>query len=147
MKKLIFVVIFIICVISFCYSQTVNGDTLTVDGKKILKVWGNHYERGYATGYLMGDEIKSISENYYLGYVFYNNPVLYENTRVYFLNNFEVEDKYQSEAQGIIDGMIEAGIDLYSPTPILLPAALKHCIQRLLLFLDVTIHRILSFAG
>ena len=116
MKRIIFVLIFVICIISFSYSQTVNGDTLTVDGKKILKVWGTHYERGYATGYLLGDRIKSISENYYLGYIFYNNPVLYETTRTYYLNNFEVEDKYQNEAQGIIDGMIYAGIDLYSNT-------------------------------
>ncbi|MCK4312369.1 MAG: hypothetical protein KAW88_06515, partial [Candidatus Cloacimonetes bacterium] len=116
MKRIIFVLIFVICIISFSYSQTVNGDTLTVDGKKILKVWGTHYERGYATGYLLGDRIKSLSENYFISYFFFNNAVLYESTRTYYLNNFEVEDKYQNEAQGIIDGMIYAGIDLYSNT-------------------------------
>ncbi|MCD4797077.1 MAG: T9SS type A sorting domain-containing protein [Candidatus Cloacimonetes bacterium] len=114
MKKIIIFLILFGFSVSLCFAQTVNGDTLTVDGKKILKIWGTHYERGYATGYLVGDKIKYIMEDYFIPTYFMNNSVLYENCRMYYLNNFDVEDKYHSEAQGIIDGMIEAGLDLFS---------------------------------
>ena len=50
MKKNITIFIFIFILTTLYYAQEVNGDTLTVEGKKILKVWGTHYERGYATG-------------------------------------------------------------------------------------------------
>ena len=114
MKKIVSLIFILMIFGSLCFAQVVNGDTLTVQGKKILKVWGTHYERGYATGYLLGDKIKLISEDYFIYYVYMNNSALYENRRNYFLENFEIEDKYIQEAQGIIDGMIEAEIDLYS---------------------------------
>jgi len=112
MKKIILFLCLLLSTI--IYAQNVNGDTLSVDGKKILKVWGSHYERGYATGYLLGDKIKEISENYFIYVFFGGNSYLYENTRTYFLDNFQIEEKYISETEGIIDGMIEADIVLFS---------------------------------
>jgi hypothetical protein len=114
MKKIISLIFILMIFSSFCLAQIVNGDTLTVQGKKILKIWGTHYERGYATGYLLGDKIKLISEDYFISYVYMSNAALYESRRNYFVDNFEIEDKYTQEAQGIIDGMIEAEIDLFS---------------------------------
>jgi len=112
MKKIIlFLFLFLNTII---YAQNVNGDTLSVEGKKILKVWGTHYERGYAAGYLFGDKIKEISENYFIGIFFGGNAYIYENTRIYFLDNFQIEEKYISETEGMIDGMIEADVVLFS---------------------------------
>ena len=113
MKKLLVICIFIFLFTALNFAQEVKGDTLSVDGKKILKVWGTHYERGYATGYYVGDKIKYLSEVYFIGTFFMNSPALYNATLTFFLTNFDVEEKYIQEAQGIIDGMIEAGIDLY----------------------------------
>ncbi len=114
MKRIVFLIFILMILSSFCFAQIVNGDTLTVQGEKILKIWGTHYERGYATGYLLGDKIKLISEDYFICYVYMNNAALYESRRNYFIDNFEIEDKYTQEAQGTIDGMIEAEIDLFS---------------------------------
>ena len=61
MKRIVFLIFILMILSSFCFAQIVNGDTLTVQGEKILKIWGTHYERGYATGYLLGDYNKLIS--------------------------------------------------------------------------------------
>ncbi|MBN2460575.1 MAG: T9SS type A sorting domain-containing protein [Candidatus Cloacimonetes bacterium] len=103
----------ILCVITLC-AREVNGDTLTVEGKKILKVWGTHDERGYAHGYLMGQQIREVALEYFLGGVFGNNPYYYEETRNYFLVHFLVEEKYQTEVSSMITGMVDAGVDIYS---------------------------------
>jgi len=112
-KKLLFILLFMF-IFTIINSQNVNGDTLSVEGKKILKVWGTHYERGYATGYLFGDKIKEISEDYFIYAFFGGNSYLYESTRTYFLDNFQIEEKYIYETEGMIDGMIEADIVLFS---------------------------------
>lgn len=114
MKKLLLVLTGVLLMYSSISAQTVNGDTLSVQGTKILKVWGNHYERGYATGYLMGDEIKVLADDYLLAVFFMNSPLLYNNIRSFFITNFDIEEKYIQEAQGIIDGMIYGGVDLYN---------------------------------
>ncbi len=114
MKKIILITLLFLFIFTLLTAQNVNGDTLSVDGKKILKVWGTHYERGYATGYLLGSKIKEISENYFIYAFFGGNSYLYENTRAYFLDNFQIEEKYISETEGLIDGMIEADIILFS---------------------------------
>ncbi len=114
MKKIILSTFLFLFIFTIVNAQIVNGDTLTVEGKKILKVWGSHYERGYATGYLFGDKIKDISEDYFINALFGGNSYLYESTRTYFNDNFQIEEKYISETQGIIDGMIEADIILFS---------------------------------
>ena len=114
MKKITLSVFLFFLLFTIANAQSVNGDTLSVEGKKILKVWGTHYERGYATGYLLGDKIKEISENYFIYAFFGGNSYLYESTRTYFLDNFQIEEKYISETEGMIDGMIEADIILYS---------------------------------
>ena len=114
MKKYILFTFIFILNYSIINAQNVNGDTLSVEGKKILKVWGSHYERGYATGYLLGDKIKEISESYFLQTFFSANSYFYESTRTYFLDNFQIEEKYNSETEGMIDGMIEADVILFS---------------------------------
>ena len=76
MNKTKILILVLIIFSSFCFAQVVNGDTLTVDGKKILKIWGTHSERGYAYGYLMAENIKDVFEGYVLGSLFYNSATL-----------------------------------------------------------------------
>jgi len=114
MKKIAIFSFLLVFLTSLIYGQAINGETLNIDGKKILKIWGTHYERGYATGYLFGEEIKSISEDYFIGSLFNGSAYQYEGTRTDFLNYFQVEEKYISETEGIIDGMIEADVNLQS---------------------------------
>lgn len=112
MNKII--VILIIALLAFpAYSQ-VNGDTLRIDGKLVLKMWGTHYERGYALGYLQGDEIKSLYDNYIVNYCFQGSAAQYNYVFNFYTQNFQVEAKYVDEVEGMFDGMIAAGVSLYS---------------------------------
>lgn len=89
-------------------------DSVTVNNLKVIFVQGDHYERGLGYGYLGGEQIKDVAVNYYLYRFFGNNMGVYNYYISYFQNNFEIEDKYRTEAGGIIDGMRLGGIDLYS---------------------------------
>ena len=113
MKRMILVVIFLLFVANAVCDE-VKGDTLTYDGKKVLRVWGTHYERGYAYGYLMADQIVELAFDYFLGSYFYNNPAIYNTMANYVTSYFVIEDKYQQEFDGMIAGMTDAGVNLYS---------------------------------
>jgi len=111
-RKVLFPLI-VFCLLVSSIQADVNGDTLRVEDKKVLKVWGTHYERGYATGWLMGNEIMEIAVDYVIESVFFNSAALYYSTRAFFDCNYSVEVKYENEAQGIIDGMYDSGVELY----------------------------------
>src|SRR4030042_4379008 len=48
-------------------TQQVKGELTFIDGKRVLRVWGTHYEMGYAHGYLLAAEIVDMLEEYMLG--------------------------------------------------------------------------------
>ncbi len=110
-KALIFL-IFISLTLSRGYCL-VNGQLSQIGNKYILKVWGSHYERGYATGYLLAPKIMSVFSNYFYTNVSGANP----NTYAYYLNfyrsNFQTDERFLSEVNGVLDGMIESGYSLY----------------------------------
>lgn len=113
MNKNIILIFILIIFSSFCFAQVVNGDMLTVHGKKILKIWGTHSERGYAYGYLMAENIKEVFEGYVLGSLFFNSTTLYTNARNYFISNFEVEQKYINESIAMINGIQAAEVSIF----------------------------------
>ena len=116
MKKILFVIATVIGLALPLSAQEVNGDTLTLGGKKILWVWGSHYERGYAHGYYLGEQVKEMMDDYVIGYIFSNNAMLYTIAYNYYLASFNVEPKYFNEVQGIFDGAAAAGISMYNST-------------------------------
>lgn len=108
----LFLIIVTVCSIA---ADEVQGDTLTINGEKVLKVWGSHQERGYAYGYLMSEQIKTVILDYFLGSYFYNNTILYNTFTGYVTDYFTIEEKYEQEFEGIINGMLDSGCDPYSP--------------------------------
>ncbi len=110
------IILIVLMLFSFVllFSQTVNGSLEDYGEYKILKVWGSHYQRGYAEGFLLADNIMNLSKNYFLSYLFQNNATSYESARAYFLQNFQIEPKYINEAQGLINGVRDSGANLYS---------------------------------
>mgnify|MGYP006300232955 FL=1 len=109
-----FTIFFTIFVLLFgSLAAQVNGEIETTEGKIIVKVWGSHYERGEAHGYLLSEEIMDIYNQYVISYLFNNNSGQYEYARGLFMDYFNYETKYQNEAEGIIDGMELAGQELY----------------------------------
>ena len=92
----------------------INGELEFIDGIPVLRVWGTPYEMGFAQGYLLGGEIKAEFDNYIMPLVLHLEPVYNLATRI-FTSLFVVPDRYQQEAEGIIDGTIAAGVDLFVP--------------------------------
>lgn len=84
--------------------------------QKYLLVWGSHYQMGYAHGYLLGEEAAANLERFAIGNTFFHliSPTQYEYAALpYFRLRFSSPQKYQDEAQGMIDGCFAKGVDLY----------------------------------
>ncbi len=84
--------------------------------QKYLLVWGSHYQMGYAYGYLLGEEAMANLERFAIGNSSLHmvSPVQYEYGGLpYFRLRFSTLQKYQDEAQGMIDGCIAKGVDLF----------------------------------
>ena len=87
----------------------VNGEILAdTNNLTVVKVWGTHYERGYAHGYLLGNKmLQTIS--YIKSY--FGSDIDYARSLVSSGEDLIIEPQYQEEAQAMIAGMVEAGID------------------------------------
>ena len=73
----------------------------------VVKVWGTHYERGYAYGYLLQDRILNVFNNY-LKPAFGSSlstakSIILQGTVIV------ISQAYKDEAQGVIDGIEAAG--------------------------------------
>ena len=107
MKKFIILISFII--ISFTATAQVNGIIVSDTGNiTVVKVWGNHYERGYATGYLLADEIKDVYENYIAPAFGSYLPIAKSIVSVD--DHLFIDSIYRSEAEGMYQGIIDAGV-------------------------------------
>lgn len=106
MKKILLIVFFAGIAISL--KSQVNGEiTADTNNIKVVKVWGTHYERGFAYGSLLGTEITDIFENYV-------KPTFgsyYSTARNFILqqNHLLIDTTYVNEAKAIIAGMDSAG--------------------------------------
>lgn len=101
-------IIFALLVSINTYSQSVNGIIVSDSANiKLVKVWGTHYERGYAYGSLLGDDITDIMLNYLkpsFGIFYGQARNIISNT-----NDLKFDSIYVTEADALIDGMNNAG--------------------------------------
>ncbi|MPM22354.1 hypothetical protein SDC9_68806 [bioreactor metagenome] len=110
MKKLIFSVILLIASITIVKSQTVNGVMIADTGNyAVVLVQGNHYERGFAYGYICSDMIMDLWDNYIQPT--YGMYLPFARALVGSPANFSVDTEYVTEARGMIDGIAYAGHD------------------------------------
>ncbi len=103
-------VILILSIISNLNAQTVNGEIVSDTGNiQVVKVWGTHYERGYAYGYLCGTNIFSVFTNFILP----NYGSLMPLAKAIIANEalFSIDPEYVTEGKGVLDGMGAIGID------------------------------------
>jgi len=94
----------------------VNGHLEVIDHKPVLTVWGTHLERGYAQGYLMGENAKVLFDEYFVGFYCGGSAAAYAYLRSLYVSEYYVDPKYEDEATGMIQGMIDSGVDLYNAT-------------------------------
>lgn len=92
----------------------INGEMQTVQGIPVVRVWGTPYEMGYAQGYLLSEAIKATFMEFVMPLVLHQAPI-YNTATDLFASLYAVPEPYLREAQGLIDGALAAGTDLYVP--------------------------------
>jgi hypothetical protein len=112
MKRVTYLILIFLCFAVFTNAQ-VNGNLTQTGDKWVLQTWGTHLERGYAQGYLLSQPIMQIFNTYIYQTVAMGNPGVYNSLVDFYQTHFEVEPKYQQEAQGIINGMAASGTSIY----------------------------------
>ncbi len=92
-----------------------TGQLEYVNGMRVLRLWGTHYQQGYAHGNLLAEEIVDLLENYMIGRMYALDMYFY--TSVLFLLYARVPVPYQLEIAGLYQGMKDSlGEEgLYSP--------------------------------
>jgi hypothetical protein len=90
-----------------------NGELSMEGNKYILQVWGTHYERGYAQGYLLAPRIMQIFSNYFFPAVALNSVNRYNTMLSYYATYFETDPRFLAEAEGLAAGMLASGESLY----------------------------------
>lgn len=110
--RYIFAAILLIAVVIL--NAQVNGELSTVNGKSVLKVWGTHYERGYAHGYLLSAQIMTVFQDYYYTMMAFSDPQHYDTLWSYYQEHFSIDPRFEAEFNGMIAGMYDAG-HLYHP--------------------------------
>ncbi len=109
MKKLIYsiLLVFALPFLNMVNAEEVKGNLTEINSIPVLQLWGNHYERGYAYGNLMAEQIDIILVDYFIGYLLKNDMAQYATLSSVVNSILIVEDKYQNEAQGIAKGFNE----------------------------------------
>lgn len=112
-----FVVFVFVCAFAVtAQARTVNGLLETVNGIRVLKLWGDNYQMGYAHGALLAEDIVMLLENYMFGRLL--DVENYGKTRRLLQLYTHMPPAYLAELQGMYDGMrdVLGSEGLYSPT-------------------------------
>jgi hypothetical protein len=109
MKKILLLILLIALSSSASFSQIkgeIYSDTANLT---VYRVWGTHYERGYAYGYLANQKIMSVWNDF----VVKNYSAYLPAVRALIGDpaHFTIGQNYVNEAKGILDGLGAAGAD------------------------------------
>ncbi|MCL4234694.1 MAG: hypothetical protein KJ042_09255 [Deltaproteobacteria bacterium] len=97
-------------------SLAVNGSLRSTDkGQRVLHVWGTDYEMGYAHGFLLGQEVVDVMGVYGLPGPMYTVQE-FNDERDFIFDTFDIDPELEDEAQGLYDGLVDAGADLHVPS-------------------------------
>lgn len=84
----------------------VHGTLETVEGQRVLRVWGTPHEMGYAQGALLRDAIIDVLDGYALDVI---TPSQLEATAALFGTVADIPASVRQEAEGIVAGMKASG--------------------------------------
>jgi len=85
--------------------RTANGMTWIEDDIRVLKVWGTHYERGFAHGFLLQREIFDMWGGYVFPTLTKGDAKIYNRVHQYMQTKYDFREEYINEAKGVIDGI------------------------------------------
>ncbi|MCD4736238.1 MAG: T9SS type A sorting domain-containing protein [Bacteroidales bacterium] len=105
-----FMLSFVLCLVFLpaIFAQEVNGIIVSDTANLIvIKIWGSHEERGYAYGYLLGEEISEMVTGYMVPTF---GPYLDEARQVIIDgNDLRIDSVFISESMAVVEGMNAAG--------------------------------------
>ena len=85
----------------------VTGKLETVDGLRVLTVWGSDYERGFAHGYLLANEIIDFAGKALVDPLVVASKEVYEQkVRTVVVGAFKFDPRYEQELEGLLAGVI-----------------------------------------
>lgn len=113
MKTLYISILILLFFFGKTFSQACNGVIVSQnDQLSIIKIWGNHEERGYAYGFLLGDKISDIYDNYiksqFGSYLPLARQIIQDQEHIL------IDSIYIIEAKAVIQGMDSANNNSYS---------------------------------
>ncbi len=86
--------------------DTVHGTLRTIDGQKVLHVWGSPYEMGYAHGSLLREAIIKVVDDYALDAI---PKATFGVASASLAKTGVIDDRLREEARGVIAGMEASG--------------------------------------
>src|SRR6056297_1676709 len=113
MKRTLIIILLVLSSFNL-FAKDVKGKLAEFDGKRILTLWGTHQERGYAQGYLLGEDFNRVFNNYVLNYECGGSLMVYSALRNLFIASYSVEEKYKIEAEAMLQAMLDKDIELYN---------------------------------
>lgn len=110
MKSIIITLILVIGSIIRLSAQTVNGEILSDSNNiTVVRIWGTHEERGFAYGYLVGDKMIEVWNEFIVPHFGPNlqtaRALIEEGV------HFHIDSIFHEEAKAILNGMGAAGWD------------------------------------
>ncbi|MCP4593757.1 MAG: hypothetical protein GY842_23740 [bacterium] len=85
----------------------VTGSLETVQGIRVLRLWGTAYERGYAHGFLVGDDVVELFNSAVLDPRVLKDPTQYETVvRGEFAAKMNFDPERREELRGMLDGIV-----------------------------------------
>jgi len=110
MKKTILILILILCSNISTFSQAVNGEILSDSNNvTVVKLWGTSEERGFAYGYLTGDKMIEVLEEFIIPFWGEDRPVAKQI--IADTTSFHIDPVYWHEARAMMDGATAAGFN------------------------------------
>ncbi len=108
-----FWLLLILFVLAVPLAAQVNGNLQYIGDKAILHVWGDHYQRGYAQGFLLAQPTLDIFDEFFYTMFVYSDPVRYAYLWNYYQEHFDTDARLSQEAQGLVAGIAASGASLY----------------------------------
>jgi hypothetical protein len=83
-----------------------NGELCTVEGVRVLRIWGSPRERGFAHGWLLGSDIIKLLDGYIADGNISGGPQQYEASLHRVGAMMKIEPRYREELRGLFEGIV-----------------------------------------
>ena len=90
-----------------------QGQLSQYGDKQVLKVWGTHYQRGFAQGYLLNQRVMDVFHGYYYTMFAFGSASAYDYFWNWYQQHFSFHPRLYLEAEGLIDGIAASGTSLW----------------------------------